>query len=198
MRTGYNSDQALGWDFVYRGAVTTTQNIKRVIALPLGLLSAIGAMMPVLTLIDDAEFSSKYPEFHSGFWSKVGVGATTAVSIILCVSISYLFLRYAIRGSSSLTGARSPVFPFFAGAALASTAVLILATLSQVVLLCVAVIRLHSYGAVHWTPQMWWAMRDTPASFAAALVLFALVFSWQYRRSIRPHDRDTGLFRKLT
>ena len=82
----------------------------------------------------------------------------------------------------------------FAGAALASTAVFVLAALSQVVLLCVAGGRLHGYSGVHWSPQMWWAMRDTPVSLAAALVVFVSVFFWQYHRSIRPATVTQGYF----
>jgi hypothetical protein len=175
---------------VYRTVMTTaTQRITRIAASLLGLAAAIAALMPVLALIDEAKFSATYPQYHVGLWSKVGIGATVAIAVALCVSISYLILRHAIVGSSSQAGTKSAAVPFFASAAVASAAVVMLAALSQAVLLGVAAIRLSRVStndvSVHWSPQMWQTMRDAPASLAAALAVFVLTFFWQYRRSTR-------------
>jgi hypothetical protein len=166
------------------------QSMIRIAAFLLGLVTAIAALMPVWVVTDDAKFSAKYPRYHVGLWNKVGVGATVAIAIVLCVSISYLLLRHAIVGSSSQAGTKSAAVPFFASAAVASAAVVVLATVSQVVLLGVAAIRLRRVSSndvgVHWSPQMWQTMRDAPVSLAAAFALFVLAFSWHYRRSTRP------------
>jgi hypothetical protein len=166
------------------------QSISRIAASLVGLVAAIAALMPVLALIDEAKFSAKYPQYHVGLLSKVGVGATAAIAITLCVSISYLLLRHAIVGSTSQAGTKSAAIPFFASAAVASGAVVVLAALSQAVLLGFAAIRLRGVStnvvSVHWSPQMWQAVRDAPTSLAAALAVFVLAFCWQYRRSTRP------------
>jgi hypothetical protein len=169
---------------------TAMQSVTRVAASLLGLVAAIAALMPVLVLIDEAKFSAKYPQYHLGLWSEVGVGATVAIAVVLCVSISYLLLRHAIVGSSSQTGTKSAAVRFFTSAAVASAAVVVLAAVSQVVLLWSGTIRLRRISAndmsIHWSPQMWQAMRDAPVSLAAAFAVFVLAFSWQYRRSTRP------------
>ena len=170
---------------------TAMHRITRITASLLGLVAAIAALMPVVALINEAKFSRRYAQYHVGRWSKVGVGTTVAIAIILCVSISYLLLRYAIVESSLPVRTSSAVVPFFTSAAVASAAVVLLADLSQVALLWVAAIRLRRADSandlsVRWSPQMWQAVRDTPASLAVALAVFALVFFWQYRRSTRP------------
>jgi hypothetical protein len=157
----------------------------------LGLGATAAALMPVLAVIDEAKFSARYSQYHVGLWSKIGVGGTMAIAVVLCVSVSFLLLRYAIVGSSSQVGRGHTVVPFFASAAVASATVVVLAALSQVVYLWIAAIRLRgsasaNYVGVHWSPQMWQAVRDAPVSVATALSVFALVFFWQYRRFTRP------------
>ena len=171
--------------------MTAMHSVTRMTASLLGLGAAVAALMPVLAVIDEAKFSARYSQYHVGLWSKIGVGGTMAIAVVLCVSVSFLLLRYAIVGSSSQVGRRNTVVPFFASAAVASAAVVVLAALSQFVFLWVAAIRLRgtasaNYVGVQWSPQMWQAVRDAPVSVATAFSVFALVFFRQYRRSTPP------------
>ena len=169
---------------------TAMRSIKRIAALLLGLAASITALVVLfLAGTDEATFSSKYPQYRVGLWSKIGVSATVAIAVVLCASIAYLLLRYAIVESAFQAGKKSAAVPFFASAAVASAAVVILGVLSQAVLLGVAAIKLRRVSTdsvgVRWSPLMWQATRDTPAFLAAALAVFVLTFFWQYRRSTR-------------
>jgi len=113
-----------------------------------------------------------------------------AIGVVLCISISHLLLRHAIVGSSSRADTKSAAVPFFASAAVASVAVVILAVLSQATLLGGAAITLRRVVptndlSVRWSPRIWPARRDAPTFLAAALAVFVLTFFWQYRRSTR-------------
>ena len=116
------------------------------------------------------------------------------VAIALCIAVAYLLVQYAITGSSqAISSTKIAADRFFRSLAVGTGAVVVLASISQLIFLAVAAMRFRQLPAgvrdatsVRWTPDMWQLTRDSPAFVALAVVILVLGFCWEYRRTARP------------